>query len=147
MIKDQTHIINKIPDWACVNTHTHSLIVCSVSSGVQVIRIPTIRNRQGEMGQIWKSWIDLSQPFYSVPPALFQVSSSGCVMPDGVCRNTAWSEVCGPWAVTKPYWEDAHKPGGGMSKYLWKNTHTIIISIIIAFSTYIYPTQGTGVPD
>ncbi|XP_037788962.1 lysozyme-like [Penaeus monodon] len=40
------------------------------------------------------------------------VSSSGCVMPDGVCRNTAWSEVCGPWAVTKPYWEDAHKPGG-----------------------------------
>ncbi|ROT76238.1 lysozyme [Penaeus vannamei] len=40
------------------------------------------------------------------------VSSDGCVMPDEVCRTTSWSEVCGPWAVTKPYWEDAHKPGG-----------------------------------
>ncbi|XP_042859431.1 lysozyme-like [Penaeus japonicus] len=40
------------------------------------------------------------------------VSSSGCVMPDSVCWNTNWGELCGPWAITKPYWTDADKPGG-----------------------------------
>ncbi|XP_071536818.1 lysozyme-like [Panulirus ornatus] len=33
-------------------------------------------------------------------------SSNGCVMPDPTCRNDGWGELCGPWAITEPYWED-----------------------------------------
>ncbi|XP_047499014.1 lysozyme-like [Penaeus chinensis] len=40
------------------------------------------------------------------------VSSSGCVMPESVCQNNGWGEVCGPWSITKPYWIDANEPGG-----------------------------------
>lgn len=34
-------------------------------------------------------------------------------MPENVCQNNGWGEVCGPWSITKPYWTDAYKPGGG----------------------------------
>ncbi|XP_066990445.1 lysozyme-like [Macrobrachium rosenbergii] len=40
------------------------------------------------------------------------VSSSGCQMPDPVCEDTDWGEVCGPWAITNPYWIDGGFQGG-----------------------------------
>ncbi|XP_047499080.1 lysozyme-like [Penaeus chinensis] len=34
------------------------------------------------------------------------VSSNGCKMPEPVCQNNGWGEVCGPWAITLYYWMD-----------------------------------------
>ncbi|XP_076032747.1 invertebrate-type lysozyme-like [Oratosquilla oratoria] len=40
------------------------------------------------------------------------VSSQGCFMSDPVCHKTPEGvEVCGPWAITEPYWIDANRPG------------------------------------
>ena len=29
------------------------------------------------------------------------------------CHGPAWGEVCGPWAITMPYWVDGGYQGGG----------------------------------
>ncbi|KAK7086380.1 hypothetical protein SK128_012542 [Halocaridina rubra] len=39
-------------------------------------------------------------------------SSNGCVMPDPVCQNNGFGEVCGPWAITQGYWMDGGYQGG-----------------------------------
>ncbi|XP_047499051.1 lysozyme-like [Penaeus chinensis] len=33
-------------------------------------------------------------------------ASSNCSMPTPVCKMNGWGEVCGPWAITEPYWVD-----------------------------------------
>ncbi|XP_042889606.1 lysozyme-like isoform X2 [Penaeus japonicus] len=33
-------------------------------------------------------------------------ASSNCSMPTQVCKMNSWGEVCGPWAITEPYWMD-----------------------------------------
>lgn len=66
-------------------------------------------------------------------------------MPENVCQNNGWGEVCGPWSITKPYWTDAYKPGGGayekkgmnMMKSNKKKKKKITICVSVGLSLYI----------
>ncbi|XP_071536842.1 lysozyme-like [Panulirus ornatus] len=40
-------------------------------------------------------------------------ASSNCTMKDPVCQIHEWGEVCGPWAITQPYWVDGGSHGEG----------------------------------
>ena len=79
-------------------------------------------------------WKDYGNPFFSVGSngdeltdeglsCMCVASSNGCYMPDPPCvNNPSIGTVCGPWAITEPYWVDGGRLGG--SKYQIKNAWT-----------------------
>ncbi|XP_047499095.1 lysozyme-like [Penaeus chinensis] len=70
------------------------------------------------------------------------VSSNGCKMPEPVCQNNGWGEVCGPWAMSKPYWMDGGNQNGDFYACAedWSCNESTVRSYLARYVTSPYAT-------